>query len=67
MSEFYCKLISIQNITYHADTIDKNLVLKKNLKAFLSMWTENGVNYSYVLLNLQTLFANGRYPFANNV
>ena len=30
MSEFYCKLISIQNITYHADTIDKNLVLGNN-------------------------------------
>ena len=56
-----------QNITYHADTIHKNLVLKKNLKASLSIWIENGDEHSYILLNLQTLFANGRYPFANNV
>ena len=30
----------------------------KYLKLFLSVWTENGVKYSYILWNLQTFFAN---------
>ena len=50
----------------HAYTIDKNLILNnknknKNLKTFLSIWRENGVKYSYILWNLQTLRMNSKW------